>query len=154
MARSMNRMKVVGASPLGIAPSDANHLWALARRAAADFVRGEGERHTFCSQTRAAMKKAITYLYDNEPRLAVSERSWGACALFSRATTNAIDYASEVAGRVSPVEPPPAASTSVTVPLSGTQGPDPPASPDGSSGSAGGAAVQPRTAADIFASIS
>jgi len=62
VARSMNRMKVVGASPLGIAPSDANHLWALTRRAAADFARGEGERHTFCSQTRAAIKKAITYL--------------------------------------------------------------------------------------------
>jgi len=154
VARSINRMKVVGASPLGIAPTDANRLRALARRAAADFARGEGERRTFCSQTRAAMEKAITYLEDNEPRLAVCERSWGACALLSRATTNAIDYASEVAGRVSPVEPPPAASTSVTVPLSGTRGPEPSASPDGSSGSAGGAAVQPRTAADFFASIS
>jgi len=81
VARSINQMKVVGASPLGIAPTDANRLRALTRRAAADFARGEGERHTFCSQTRAAMEKAITYLEDNEPRLAVCERSWGACAL-------------------------------------------------------------------------
>jgi len=146
-------MKVVGASPLAIAPTDANRLRALARRAAADFARGEGERHTFYSQTRAPTEEAITYSGDNEPRLAVCKRSWGACALLSRATTNAIDYVSEVAWRVSPVESPPAASTSVMVPLSGTRGPEPPASPDGSSGSAGGAAVQPRTAADCFASI-
>jgi len=54
-------MKVVGASPLGIAATDANRLRALARRAAAEFARGEGERHTFCSKTRAATEKAIAY---------------------------------------------------------------------------------------------
>jgi len=61
VARSINRMKVVGASPLGIAATDANRLRALARRAAAEFALGEGERHTFCSKTRAATEKAIAY---------------------------------------------------------------------------------------------
>jgi len=61
VARSINRMKVVGASPLGTAPTDANRLRTLARRAADDFAHGEGEHHTFCSQTRAAMEKTISY---------------------------------------------------------------------------------------------
>jgi len=154
VARSVNRMKVSGASSLGVAPTDANRLRALARRAAAEFARGEGERQTFCSQTRAAMEKAIHYLEGKEPRLAVCERSCGACALLSRATTNALEYAGQVAGRASPEELPPAASSSVTAPLSGPRGPEPPASPGGLGGSAGGAAVRPRTAADFFASIS
>jgi len=70
VARSINRMKVVGESPLGMAPTDANRLQGLARWAAADFTHGGGEHHTFCFQTRAAMEKAITYLKGqrNPPR--------------------------------------------------------------------------------------
>jgi len=154
VARSVNRVNFVGASSLGIALADAGRLRALARRAAAEFARGEGERQTFRSQTRAAMEKAIHYLEGNEPRLAVCERSWGACALLSRAATNAVDYACQMAGRASPDELPPAASLSVTAPLSGLRGPEPPASPGGLGGSACGAAVRPRTAADFFASTS
>ena len=69
----MTRMKVFGSPALGIPISDAKRLRGLARRAAADCVKGEWQ--TSCTQSRDVLEKAITRLELDEPRLAVSVRS-------------------------------------------------------------------------------
>jgi len=104
VARSVNGKKVVGASPLGIALTNANPSRSLALRAATEFASGEGERRKLCSQTRAAMEPASIYLDGNESRLAVCQRCWGSRAFLSRDTTSTVDFSSPVAGRVCPVE--------------------------------------------------
>jgi len=75
--KSVNRLKVVGAPELVISAADEKELHRLTKRAATYF-----EKVTFCNQPRATLASAIEFLEDLEPRLAVCQRSWGACALF------------------------------------------------------------------------
>jgi len=108
-AKSVNRMKVFGSAALGIPISNTERLRGLARRAAADFVKGE--RQTFCTQSRDVLEKAITQLELDEPRLAVCVQSWWSCGLLSRTANHVADYAVKVA-RQSRAAPPAAAADS------------------------------------------
>jgi len=93
-AKPVNRMQVVGNPGLGIASADALHLRRLTKRAATYFI-----KDTFCKQPTVIIASAIEYLEEWEPRLAVCERSWGACALLSRHATNASEYRTQVAAK-------------------------------------------------------
>jgi len=149
VATSVNRMKVVGELSLGIPATDAKRLRGLARQTAAGLVKGKGQ--SFHSQSRALLETAITFFEQKEPRLAVCERSWGACALLSRTITNASDYAGQVAEPAGAAAHPVAATVSVALPP-----PQAGMSP-GPLGGAGGSATmheaQSRSAAELFASV-
>jgi len=47
-----------------------------------------GSTASLCQQDNARLRSAVVYLEEREPRLAVCEFSWGACAILSRALQN------------------------------------------------------------------
>jgi len=160
-AKSVNRMKVFGSHALGIPISDAKRLRGLARRAEADFVKGE--RQTFCTQSRGVIERAITLLELDEPRLAVRVRSQGAGALLSRTAKNAADYAVQVAGQ-SRAAPPAAAAESAAseslppppphrTPQARVPAPFPPAPSNGAVGIAGSHGARRLSAHEYLASL-
>jgi len=142
-------MRVVGDLSLGIPATDAKRLRGLARQAAAGLVKGKGQ--SCCSQSRAPLETAITLLEQKEPRLAVCERSWGACALLSRTITNASDYAGHVAEPAGAAAQPVAATVSVALPP--PQAGMPPGPLGGAGGSAAAQEAQSRSAAEFFESV-
>lgn len=145
--KSVNRMKVVGAPELGISAADEKELHRLTKRAATYF-----EKATFCNQPRATLASAIEFLEDLEPRLAVCQRSWGACALLSRLATNATEYRAQVA-KANSAPTPPALATALPAPPS-VAAPLLPSVPAAPRDRAGAHAPAPRSAQEFFASIS
>eukprot|EP00168_Porphyra_purpurea_P019959 TRINITY_DN817_c0_g1_i17.p2 TRINITY_DN817_c0_g1~~TRINITY_DN817_c0_g1_i17.p2 ORF type:complete len:159 (+),score=23.80 TRINITY_DN817_c0_g1_i17:405-881(+) len=101
-------MRVVGASENGIPPDQTLRVRQLSRSAATHFDKAV----PFCDQRRHVIASAMTYLELHEPRLAVCELSWGACALLSRYANNAAAHhakklARPVAAGQSPAVAPP-----------------------------------------------
>jgi len=149
VATSVNRMKVVGDLSLCVPATDAKRLRGLSRQAAAGLVKGKWQ--SCCSQCRASLETAVTFLEQKEPRLSVCERSRGACALLSKTITSASDYAGQVAEPAGAAAQPVAATVSVALPPPQT------GMPPGPLGGAGGSAAvqeaQSRSAAEFFASV-
>ena len=74
---SVKRMKFVGAPELGMSVGDEKELHRLTKREATYF-----EKVTFCNHPRATLASANEFPEDLDPRLAVFQMSWGACAIF------------------------------------------------------------------------
>ena len=140
-------MKVVGAPELGISFVEEKELHRLTKRWATYF-----EKVTFCNQAQATLASAIELPEDLEPRLAVSQMSWGACALFSSLAANAAEHRAQVSMAIS-VQTLAALATPLpaTPPAAPLQLPVVPAAPRDQDGAHASA---PSSAQDFFASFS
>ena len=89
-ATAVNRMTVLGAPALGIPDYSETklRLRQLTHLAATHF---DGTK-SFWRQEWDTIAGGIVYLELHEPRLAVCERSWGACALLSKLSNNRAEH--------------------------------------------------------------
>ncbi|OSX77966.1 hypothetical protein BU14_0126s0005 [Porphyra umbilicalis] len=81
----LNNMPVYGNDDVGIPPDRVRYVRGLVRAAVKEYFTSY---HTWGYQEWSDMRQAITYVEQQEPRLAICVRSWGACALLSRAINN------------------------------------------------------------------
>jgi len=66
---------------LGLSAADRRRLWPRVARAIEKILRSS---KPLFSHPGGKLRTAVAYLHDCEPRLALCDSSWGACALLSR----------------------------------------------------------------------
>jgi len=81
----VNKMPVFGNDAVGIPPDRVLFVRSIVRAAVKEYFTSY---LTWGYQHSQDMEQAITYVELHEPRLAACVRSWGACALLSRAINN------------------------------------------------------------------
>ena len=86
----INKMPVYGSSAVGIPPDRERFVRSVVRAAIKEYFTS---CHTWGYQARQDIEQAVSYVELHEPRLRACVRSWGACALLSRAINNKASYA-------------------------------------------------------------